>query len=172
MKGKNSSSSQAKLAKELIKLAQTYKVSELVFNTRGTKCRTNYFLWSTKLLPILAMFPQTSEVFNSVNITPYDDAEFVGNKALYLLISATVDEYFQRAIKKFEGYGDKALAFIKTQCANISAEDTHHYHHIFTTMRIKDNKSATNFFKRFTSAQTEAEAAGNSYTEDQFSVTL
>jgi hypothetical protein len=34
-------------------------------------------------------------------------------------------------------------------------------------MRIKDNESATNFFKRFTFAQTEAEAAGNSYTEDQ-----
>jgi hypothetical protein len=49
MKGKNSSSSQAKLAKELIKLAQTYKVSELVFNTRATKCRRNYFLWRTKL---------------------------------------------------------------------------------------------------------------------------
>jgi hypothetical protein len=152
---------------ELIKLAQTYKVSELIFDTRATKRRTNYFLWSTKLHPILALFPQTSKVFNSVNITPYDDAECVGNKALYLLISATVDEYFQRAIKKFEGYGDKALAFIKTQCENISAEDTHHYHHIFTTMRIKDNESATNFFKRFTFAQTEAEAAGNSYTEDQ-----
>jgi len=34
-------------------------------------------------------------------------------------------------------------------------------------MRIKDNESATNFFKHFTFAQTEAEAAGNSYTEDQ-----
>jgi hypothetical protein len=60
MKGKNSSSSQAKLAKELTKLAQTYKVSELVFDTRATKRRTNYFLWSTKLHPILAMFPQSS----------------------------------------------------------------------------------------------------------------
>jgi len=94
---------------ELIKLAQTYKVSELIFDTRATKRRTNYFLWSTKLHPILALFPQTSKVFNSVNITPYDDAECVGNKALYLLISATVDEYFQRAIKKFEGYGGSRI---------------------------------------------------------------
>jgi len=34
-------------------------------------------------------------------------------------------------------------------------------------LRIKDNESATNFFRRFTLAKTEAEAAGNSYTEQQ-----
>jgi hypothetical protein len=34
-------------------------------------------------------------------------------------------------------------------------------------MRIKDNESATNFFKRFTFAQTEAKAAGNTYSENQ-----
>jgi hypothetical protein len=68
MKGKNSSSSQAKLAKELIKLAQTYRVSKLVFENKATKRRTNYFLWSTKLRPILAMFPQTSKVFISVTL--------------------------------------------------------------------------------------------------------
>lgn len=160
-KGKNSTSTQAKLAKELINLAETYKIPELTFDTKATKRRTNYFLWSSKLRPVLAMFSQTCKVFDEIDIKPFQDPEDVGNKALYLLISAKVDEYFQRAIKKFEGYGDKALAFIKTQCANINAEDTHHYHHIFTTMRIKDNESATNFFKRFTFAQTEAEAAGN-----------
>jgi hypothetical protein len=112
--GKGSSSYQAKLAKELIKLAQTYKVAELPFDNQATKRRMNYFLWSTKLRLILAMFPQTSKVLNSVNVTPFEDADCVGNKALYLLASATVDEYFQRAIKKFEGYGDKALSFITT----------------------------------------------------------
>jgi hypothetical protein len=166
-KGKNSTSTQAKLAKELINLAETYKIPELTFDTKATKRRTNYFLCSSKLRPVLAMFSQTCKVFDEIDIKPFQDPEDVGNKALYLLISAKVDEYFQRAIKKFEGYGDKALAFIKTQCANINAEDTHHYHHIFTTMRIKDNESATNFFKRFTFAQTEAEAAGNTYTEEQ-----
>jgi len=165
--GNNSHSSQAKLAKELIKLAQTYKVAELTFDNKATKRCTNYFLWSAKLRPILAMFPQTSKVLNSVNVIPFEDADCVGNKALYLLVSATVDEYFQRAIKQFEGYGDKALAFIKTQCADINPEDTHHYHHVFTTLRIKDNESATNFFKHFTFAQTEAEAAGNTYSENQ-----
>jgi hypothetical protein len=34
-------------------------------------------------------------------------------------------------------------------------------------LRIKDNESATNFFRLFTFARTEAEAAGNTYTEQQ-----
>jgi hypothetical protein len=113
------------------------------------------------------MFPQTNKVLHDGNITSYDNPDDIGNKALYLLISAKVDEYFQRAIKKFEGHGDKALSFIKIQCAIISPEDTHHFHHLFTTLRIKDNESATNFFKRFTFALTEAEAAGNIYSDDQ-----
>ena len=166
-KGNNWASMQAKLAKELIKLADTYKVPELTLDTKATKCRTNYFLWSSKLRPILAMFPQMSKVFEDINIKPYDNPGDMGNKALYLLVSAKINEYFQCMIKKSEGHGDKALAFIKTQCAHISAKDTHHYHHVFTTMRIKENESATNFFKRFTFAQTEAEAAGNIYTVEQ-----
>jgi hypothetical protein len=119
------------------------------------------------------MSPQTSKLFQDNDIIPYENPEDIGNKALYILISSKVDEYFQRAIKHFEGYGDKALSFIKIQCANINSEDTHHFHHLFTTMRIKDNESATNFFRRcnfflhFTFARTEAEAAGNTYTEQQ-----
>jgi hypothetical protein len=137
---------QAKLAKELITLAEKYKVPELTFDTKATKRRANYYFWSSKLRPILAMFPQTNKVLYDGNITSFTDPEDIGNKALYLVISAKVDEYFQRAIKKFEGYGDKALSFIKIQCANIGSEDTHHFHHLFSTLRIKDNESATNFF--------------------------
>jgi len=113
------------------------------------------------------MFPQTSTVFHDNEIVPYENPEDIGNKALYILISSKVDEYFQRAIKQFEGHGDKALSFIKIQCANINPEDTHHFHHLFTTLRIKDNESATNFFRRFTFARMEAEAAGNTYSEQQ-----
>ncbi len=152
-----SASLQAKLAKELITLAEKYKVPELSFDTKATKRRANYYLWSSKLRPILAMFPQTNKVLHDGNITSYDNPNDVGNKALYL----------QRTIKKFEGFGDKALSFIKIQCANISSEDTHHFHHLFTILRIKDNESATNFFKCFTFALTEAEAAGNCYSDDQ-----
>jgi len=34
-------------------------------------------------------------------------------------------------------------------------------------LRIEDNESATNFFWRFTFARTEAEAAGNTSSEQQ-----
>jgi len=158
---------QAKLAKELMKISETYKIPELTFDTKAKTRRSNYFTWCSKLRPILAMFPQTSKLFQDNEIIPYENPEDIGNKALYILISSKVDEYFQRAIKQFEGYGDKALSFIKIQCANINSEDTHHFHHLFTNLRIKDNESATNFFRRFTFAKTEAEAAGNSYTEQQ-----
>lgn len=39
------SGTQAKLAKELIKLALTYKVPKLIFNEKATKCRYNYQQW-------------------------------------------------------------------------------------------------------------------------------
>jgi len=157
----SSISLQAKLAKELMKISETYKIPELAFDSKAKMHRSNYFTWCSKLRPILAMFPQTSKVFHNNEVIPFENPEDIGNKALYILISSKVDEYFQRAIKQFEGYGDKALSFIKIQCANINSEDTHHFHHPFTTLRIKDNESATNFFRRFTFARTEAEAAGN-----------
>jgi hypothetical protein len=53
------------------------------------------------------------------------------------------------------------------QYANINSEDTHHYHHLFTTLWIKDTESTTHFFRHFTLGKTEAEAAGNSYSEQQ-----
>jgi hypothetical protein len=157
---------QAKLAKELIKLAETYKISELVFETKATKRRSNYLTWWSKLRPILAMFPQTAVVFKDNEIIPFPNPNNIGNRALYLLICSKVDEYFQWSIKQFEGFGDKALASIKIQCTNISAEKMQHYHHMFTSLRIKDNESTTNFFRRFTYARTESEAAGNTYTEE------
>jgi hypothetical protein len=163
----NQTTLQAKLAKELITLAEKYKVPELTFDTKATKRRVNYLLWISKILPILAMFPQTNQILKDFDVTSYDHPEDIGNKALYLLISAKVDEYFQRAIKKFEGYGDKALSFIKNQSTDSSLEDTHQFHHLFSTLQIKDNESATNFFKRFTFAQMEAEVAGNTNSEEQ-----
>jgi hypothetical protein len=41
----------------------------------------------------------------------------------------------------------------------------HHFHLLFTSIRIKKNESATNFFRRFTFARTEAEGVGNMYSE-------
>jgi hypothetical protein len=142
-----------------LKISETYKIPELTFDTKTKTRQTNYFTRCSKLRPILAMFPQSSKIFQENEIVPYETPGDIGNKALYILIRSKVDEYFQRALKKFEGYGDKALSFIKIQFANI--------HHPFTTLRINDNESATNFFRHFTFARTEVEAAGNTYSEQQ-----
>jgi len=100
-----------------------------------------------------------------VKIHPFTDGDCIGNKALFLLIGSRVDGYFQRAIRKYEGKGDQALIFIKNQCASTTADDTHHFHHLFTSLQIKENESATNFFRQFTFAQTEAEGVGNTYSD-------
>ena len=107
-KNTNNPGSLAKLSKELIKLADTYKVPELKFEEQATKQRYNYRNWITKLRPILAMFSHTSSVIKEDEIIPFQNPNCIGNKALYLLIGSRVDGYFQRAIKQFKGKGDKA----------------------------------------------------------------
>jgi hypothetical protein len=103
---------QAKLAKELIKLANSYKFPELTFDIQASKRRYNFSTWFTKLQTILSMFPQTSNVIqDSGMIMFYPNSNDFGNKALFLLIGAKVDNYFQRAIRPFAGQCDKALAF-------------------------------------------------------------
>ncbi len=161
----NNPGSLAKLAKDLIKLADTYKVPELRFDEQAKKRRYNYHTWISKLRPILAMFSQTSSVLTDDTVTPFSDPTCIGNKALYLLIGSRVDGYFQRAIKPLEGKWDKALELIKLQCANVNALDKHHFHHLFTSIRIKDNESATSYLRQFVYAKTEAEGTSNVYTE-------
>jgi hypothetical protein len=158
-------SAQAKLGKELIKLANTYKVPELTFNDKARARRTAYQTWFNKLRTIIAMFAETSQLIQGENIIPFKNIDCIGNRAIFLLIGSRVDAYFQRAIRKYEGKGDQALIFIKSQCASTTADDTHHFHHLFTSLRIKENESATNFFRRFTFARTEAEGVGNTYQE-------
>jgi hypothetical protein len=164
VKNRNNPVNQAKLANELIKLADTYKMPELKFDEQAKKHRYNYHTWITKLRSILAMFSHTSSVLCDDEIIPFDDSECIGNKALYLLIGSRVDGYFQRIIKQFEGKGDKSLELLKSQCANINALYKDHFHHLFTSIRIRDSESATSYLRRFTYAKTEAEGAGNVYT--------
>jgi hypothetical protein len=110
------------------------------------------------------MFPQTASIIqDDGNIMFYSNSNDFGNKALFLLIGAKVDTYFQRALRHFSRQGDKALAFIKSQCINVSNEDKTHFHHIFTTLQIKENESATAFIRRFIFVKTESESAGNLY---------
>jgi hypothetical protein len=50
----------------------------------------------------------------------------------------------------------------------VSTEDKKsHFHHDFTTLRIKENESATAFLKRFIFAKTKVESAGNTYSEQE-----
>jgi transposase InsO family protein len=157
---------QAKIAKELIKLASSYKIQELTFDVQASKRRFNFSTWFSKIQTILSMFPQTASIIQvDGTIKLFTDPNALGNKALFLLIGAKVDTYFQRVIRPFAGKGDQALAFIKTQCAHVSNEDKSHFHHAFTTLRIKENESATAFIRRFIFAKTEAESTGNLYTE-------
>jgi len=93
-----SGQSLAKLTKELIKLAESYKVPELKFDEQASKRRFNYQAWIMKLQPILAMFTQTATVLPRDKIVPFSDPHAIGNRALYLLVSSRTDSYFQRAI--------------------------------------------------------------------------
>jgi len=162
-----SGTSLTKLTKELIKLADSYKVPELKFDEQASKRRFNYQAWLMKLQPILAMFSQTASVLPKDKVVPFSDPHAIGNRALYLLISSRTDSYFQRAIKQFEPFGDKALELLQEQCTHISREDKSYFHKQLIGLKIRENESASNFIKRFTCAKTTAEAASNEYTNDQ-----
>jgi hypothetical protein len=69
----SSISLQAKLAKELRKISETYKIPELAFDSKAKMRQSNYFMWCSKLRPIIAMFPQTSKVFKDNEIIPYEN---------------------------------------------------------------------------------------------------
>jgi hypothetical protein len=78
-----------------------------------------------------------------------------------------MDSYFQRAIKQFKPFGDKALELLQEQCAHISREDQSYFHKWLVGLKIRENESASSFLKRVTYAKTTAEAASNTYTDDQ-----
>jgi hypothetical protein len=157
----------AKLTKEIIKLADTYKVPELKFDEQASKQCSNYQTWIMKLRPILAMFPQRASVLPGDSIIPFQAPHSNGNRTLYLLLSARTDTYFQRAIKQHEPFGDKALELIQKQCTHISRKDKSYFHETFIGLRIRENENTSSFLKRFTYTKTTAEAASNTYTDDQ-----
>jgi hypothetical protein len=49
----------------------------------------------------------------------------------------------------------------------VNALDKDHFHQLFTSIRIKDNESATSYLRRFAYAKTEAEGDNNVYSEQQ-----
>jgi hypothetical protein len=120
-----------------------------------------------KIQPILAMFSQTATVLPNDKIVSFRDPHAIGNRALYLLISSRTDSYFQRAIKQFEPFGEKALELLQEQCAHISREDQSYFHERLVGLKIRENESASSLIKRFTYAKTTAEAASNTYSDNQ-----
>jgi hypothetical protein len=111
------------------------------------------------------MFSETCEVLKDDQIIPYADPLCHGNQALFLLISAKVDAYFRALIRRHKGFGDRALELIKTQCANVTNIDKHHFHKAFTSLAILHEESATHFLQRFTLGRQQAEFANNIYSE-------
>jgi hypothetical protein len=157
----------AKLTKELIKLAESYKVPELKFDKQASKRRFNYQAWLMKIQPILVMFLQTSSVLPHGKVVPFSDPHAIGNRALYLLIASRADSYFQWAIKQFEPFGDKALELLQEPCAHISREDKSYFPEQLIGLKIRENERASSIIKCFTYAKTTSEAASNKYMNEQ-----
>jgi len=157
----------AKLTKELIKLADSYKVPELKFDEQASKRRFNFHAWIMKIQPNLPMFPQTASVLPNNKVIPFADPHTAGNRVLYLLISSRTDSYFKRVIKQFEPFSDKALELLQEQCAHISWEDKSYFHERLVGLRIREDETASSFIKRFTYAKATAEAASNTCTDNQ-----
>jgi hypothetical protein len=95
------------------------------------------------------MFSHTSSILADDGSVPFADRACTGNKMIHLLIGSWVDGYFQHTIKQLDGRVDKASALIKLQCASMNALDKDHFHHIFTSISIKENESAKNYLQCF-----------------------
>jgi hypothetical protein len=124
----------AKLTKDSIKLADTSKVPILKYDS--------------KIYTVTCMFHQTVRVMKSGAfgaITLYDDPNHIGNKALYMFVSSQVDFHFRQVISRYDQFGGKALDLLQAQCAHISFEDTHHFHHVFTDLCIGYEETITRF---------------------------
>jgi len=79
----------------LLTHAEKQNVPILKYDEQATKRRWNYQNWVARLRPVLEMFKQTASVFNQEIIIVYKDPLHVGNKALFILVNAKVDNYFR-----------------------------------------------------------------------------
>jgi hypothetical protein len=113
------------------------------------------------------MFPQTSPIYHDNTIIPFNEPSCIGNQALFLLISAKVDNFYRNLIRSFDPHGDLALQKLLSYCANITTTDKTHYDHLFTTLRLSEFETVTHFLKNFIIAKTRAEIAGNDYSDLQ-----
>jgi hypothetical protein len=63
--------------------------------------------------------------------------------------------------KDTNGIGDKAILVLKSQCASITAYETHSTHHEFTGLCIVSRESVSASLHRFSIMWDKAEDAGN-----------
>jgi hypothetical protein len=84
-----------------------------------------------------------------------------------MLLCSITDVYFQKVIQCHKHFSDKVLELIKKECANIGTMDKSYFHEELTKLWIKDKESVTSFLKCFQYMKSNAEAASNSYTNDQ-----
>jgi hypothetical protein len=109
LSSKNSSASLATLSEKLLTHADKHKIPELCYDVQAHKHCLLHHNWFTRLLPIGNFFPQTSPVYNDNNIVPFTDPSCIGNQALFLLLSAQVDNFYRNLICPFDPHGDMAL---------------------------------------------------------------
>ena len=95
---KNTSVSLANLSEKLLTHEDKHKVPELRYDVQANKRRLLYHNWFTRLLPIIKMFPQTSPIYHDNTIIPFNEPSCIGNQALFLLISAKVDNFYRNLI--------------------------------------------------------------------------
>ena len=99
-----------------------------------------YHEWITKLELIFSMFYQVRGIMPSQAVELYNDPEKVGNKACYMFLVANVDQHFQRVIRQYEGYRDKALQLLQVQCSSVTANDRHYFHRIFSALFVHERE--------------------------------
>ena len=145
--------------------AEKQAVSILKYDDNANKRRYNYQRLITVIKTVMEMFKETQGVIVSESIIPYQDPKCVGNQAVFILVNSKVDNYFRQVLTQVPKLGDKALQLLQTLCANVTSNDPHHYHRLFTNMRKTTSESVTHFLYRFIIGRNQSELAGNTYQD-------
>jgi len=155
-----------KLTKELLTHAEKQAVGILKYDDNASKRRYNYQRWITGITTVMEMFKETQGIIVVETIKSFKDPNCVGNQSVFILVNSRVDNYFRQVLTRVPKFGEKALQLLQTLCANVTSNDRHHYHHLFTNMKITTNESATHFLYRFIIGRNQSELVGNTYQDD------
>jgi hypothetical protein len=157
----------AKLTKELLTHVEKAKIDMLRRDEQASKRRSNFHSWIPKMKAIIGMFEETSCVIPDDTIVMYEDEKCAGNKELFTLLTAKIDNSCQDIIRPFHSQGDRALNQLYARFAPITQMDTDHYHQQFVGLKVFADETATHFISRFIVGKTQAERAKSTYPEAQ-----